>query len=163
MDKVDRIYELHRLFKARRTPVHFDQLKEILDCSDSTVRRTIHHMQNYLSAPLDYDEERNGWLYERSQAESYELPGLWFSPDELYALLISHHLLVSLEPGILSEHINPLTKRIEELLAKNGNKPPDIQNRIRILQIASRPQNLDHFQQIAAALLQEKQIKGHSD
>lgn len=159
MDKVGRIYELHRLFKERRTPVHIDRLKEILRCSDSTVRRTLHHMQDYLGAPLDYDEERNGWLYEKSQAETYELPGLWFKPDELYALLISHHLLVSLEPGILSEHINPLTKRIEQLLAKKGNKTPDIQNKIRILQMASRPQNLNHFQQVAAALLQEKQIK----
>ena len=32
----------------------------------------------------------------------FELPGLWFTPDELYALLISHQLLDALQPGLFA-------------------------------------------------------------
>jgi predicted DNA-binding transcriptional regulator YafY len=158
MDKVDRVYELHKLFKTHRFPVPFNQLQSALDCSESTIRRTIQYMQDVLQAPLDYDRERNGWGYEATQAQSYELPGLWFTPDELYALLISHHLLLNVQPGILNEHIQPLTERIESLLNHKGSRP-EIQNRIRILQSTARPQNVLHFQRIASALLERQRIR----
>ena len=44
------------------------------------------------------------------------MPGLWFSAAELQALLTMDRLLGDLEPGVLSELIGPLRKRLEELL-----------------------------------------------
>ncbi len=39
--------------------------------------------------PIVYDADAGGFLYQRStQADTYELPGLWFSAAELQALAI---------------------------------------------------------------------------
>lgn len=68
-----------------------------------TVYRLIRILREYLGAPLEYDEERGGYYYERNAAGgSYELPGLWFNARELQSLLVFDRLLESLEPGFLA-------------------------------------------------------------
>ncbi len=159
MEKIDRIYELHQIFVNRRRPVSFEDLRREMVCSESTVRRAIRSLQTKLGAPLEYDRNRNGWYYDRSQNASYELPGLWFSPEELYALLVSHKLLSDLQPGFLSKHIVPLQSRIEKLLEQQHIQRPALHERIRILQMASRPSNIQNFRRLASSLLRGEQVK----
>lgn len=159
MEKIDRIFEMHQIFKNRRTPIPFRRLCERMACSESTVRRTLRFLQDHLHAPLEYDRARNGWYYDLSQNTSYELPGLWFSPEELYALLVSHHLLANLQQGLLTEYISPLQARIETLLKQQNIQRPALQERIRILQIAARPSNIQSFRRLASSLLRGEQVK----
>ena len=159
LEKIDRLFELHQIFRNRRTPVSIDRLCERMACSISTIRRAIRFLRDYLNAPLEYDRERNGWYYDRNQNDSYELPGLWFSQEELYALLVSHQLLVDLQPGLLSESITPLKARIESLLEQHNLSRPVLQDRIRILQLAARPSNLLNFKRIASSLFRGEQVK----
>ena len=158
MDKFDRVYELHNLLSRRRRPVSLGVIQDSLECSASTARRALHLLRDQLGAPLAYDRERNGWYYDVTGNERYELPGLWFSPDELYALLVSHQLLAHLQPGLLSRYIEPVRARIERLLERRGLRTSDPGQRIRILQMAARPTNLQHFRRIATALLQRKRV-----
>ncbi|HFD80956.1 MAG TPA: YafY family transcriptional regulator [Gammaproteobacteria bacterium] len=158
MDKFDRVYELHNLLSRRRRPVPLDVIQESLECSASTARRALNLLRDRLGAPLVYDRGRNGWYYDVTGNERYELPGLWFSPDELYALLVSHQLLAELQPGLLSRYIEPVRARIERLLERRGLPGADPGQRIRILQMAARPTNLQHFRRIATALLQRKRV-----
>lgn len=159
MNRLDRILELHQLFAARRQPVPMDEIRRVLDCSDSTARRTLRYLRDYLDTPLEYDRERNGWLYTGKLTHRYEIPGLWFSPDELYALLVSHHLLNQLQPGLLSRYIDPVREKIEALLSKHGDATPDIARRVRILQMAARPADLHAFRRFATALLERKRVR----
>lgn len=101
MDKFDRIYELHRIFSGRRTGVSHADLQEKLGCTRSTVYRLIAILRDRLHAPIELDEERGGYFY-RSDPSSpaYELPGLWFTAQELQALLVFHRLLEGLGPGV---------------------------------------------------------------
>ncbi len=158
MDKFDRVYELHNLLSRRRRPVALSTIQEVMECSASTARRTLNLLRDHLGAPVAYDRERNGWYYDVSGNTRYELPGLWFSPDELYALLVSHQLLAELQPGLLSRHIEPVRGRIEQLLRQRGFTVAEPGRRIRILQMAARPTNLQHFRRIATALLQRRRL-----
>ena len=87
MDRFDRIYGLHRIFRSARRPVPRKTLEEKLECSRATVNRAIEDLRDLLWAPLRYDRERNGYYYDEKDGEHpYELPGLWFNTSGLYVL-----------------------------------------------------------------------------
>ena len=158
MSRLNRILELHQLLSARRQPVALADICQVLECSDSTARRTLQYLRDQCDAPLEYDRERNGWRYSVRAGSRQPMPGIWFSPEELYALLVSHQLLTDLQPGLLSQHIDPVRDKVEQLLEHHGVGHPEVARRIRILQIASRPTNLKHFRKLATALLQRQRV-----
>ena len=156
MDKFDRIFELHRFFSKRRTPASHQQIAAHLHCSKATVYRLIELMRDRLDAPLVQAE--GGWMYDRSNANAiYNLPGLWFSADELLALLSFHRLLQSLEPGLLDEQLAPFGKRLEKLIAHRHLHLQGVERRIRVLALASRPAG-EAFRTIASATLQRRRL-----
>jgi proteasome accessory factor C len=110
MDKFDRIFQLHTLLHSTRFPVALETINTELECSERTSRRVIALLRDYLGAPIEYSRERNGYYYAQNEQSLYELPGLWFAPDELYALMVSHKLLADLQPGLLGNHISPIKK-----------------------------------------------------
>jgi hypothetical protein len=66
LDKFDRIYELHRIFQGRRTPISRQELMQRLDkCSEPTFYRLIRLMKDTLDAPIEHDEEAGGYRYRR--------------------------------------------------------------------------------------------------
>ena len=112
MDKFDLIYQLHRILRARRTPILFEDLRERLACSKATAYRLIHALEHYLGAPIERDEELGGFRYRADpEGRAFELPGLWFSAQELQALIVFQRLLQSLEPGLLDGHLSPFDER----------------------------------------------------
>ena len=159
MDKLDRIFELHNILGNHRRPVPFEALRQKMECSERSLRRTIDFLRYNLGAPLEYDRENNGWYYAEEQHGCYELPGLWLNAQELYALLVSYNLLNALQPDVLSEHIEPIKQRIENILQHRHAGNPEISKRIRILQQAARPADTNKFRQIAGATLERRQIK----
>jgi proteasome accessory factor C len=160
MDKFDRIFELHTLLSRHRHPISLSQIREKMECSESTARRALGALRDKLGAPVEYDREYNGYFYDRTQGQPlYELPGLWFNPQELYALLVSYNLLDELQPNVLSGHIQPIKQRIESILQHRRAGSPELAERIRILQQAARPTNLDHFQRIAGATIERRRMR----
>jgi len=112
VDKFDRIYQLHRILRARRTPIPFEDLRERLGCSKATAYRLIHALEHYLGAPIERDEALGGFRYRSDpHGRAFELPGLWFSAQELQALIVFQRLLQSLEPGLLDGHLSPFDER----------------------------------------------------
>ncbi len=155
----NRIYELHQLLTSRRYPVSRVTLQHELECSESTVRRTVRQLRDNLGAPLVYDRQHNGYIYRPGENGPFELPGVWFSPQETHALLTAHQLLDNLQPGILSSHISSLTARLKTLLTQHHPGHADVGNRIRILQIAARPIALEHYRAIASAVVERRQLR----
>lgn len=160
LDKFDRIYELHRIFSSRKTPVSREELRERLDrCSEPTVYRLIRFMKDVLGAPIDWDEDAGGYRYRRGPGgEPYELPGLWFNAKELQALVVFERLFESLEPGLLAEHLAPLSRRIDELLQHKRLGLGEAARRIRVLGMASRPAG-KWFHVLASATLQRRRLR----
>ncbi len=158
MNKLHRLFELHRLLSQRRRPVPLQLICEHMECSESTARRLVHALRDDMNAPLEYDRAQRGWRYDDVPGQRYELPGLWFSPEELYALMVSWHLLSELQPGLASRYIEPARDKIEQLLQQQGGSSADIGRRIRILQMAARPADLKLFQQLSRALFERRRI-----
>ena len=158
MDKFDRIYAVHQSLQSSRYPVSRKKLEDLLECTRSTVERTISNMRNYLNAPIEYDREANGYYYDIKNHENYELPGLWFNADELYALTVMQELLSKLQAGLLDEQIKPLKDRIHKLLADKQTGTDQINARLIFLHQTARKNNLPAFQKIASAVIQRKQL-----
>ncbi|MBI1731693.1 MAG: WYL domain-containing protein [Gammaproteobacteria bacterium] len=158
MDRFDRIFALHRILAGRRTPISRQELQEKLECSRATIGRLIEDMRAFLSAPIEYDREHNGYRYNHAEAEMYELPGLWLNSSELFALLVSQKLLAEVQPGLLAPQLDPLRERIHGILRTRRVGHPQTERRIRILQMAARPADLEKFQKIATALLDRRQL-----
>jgi len=158
VDRFDRIFELNRILQAARRPVPRRRIEEALECSRATVKRLIEDMRLYLNAPIRYDRDRGGYRYDQSEGTMYELPGLWFNPSELHALVSVQQLLARVQPGLLDNHLRPLQRRIDELLRLQHASSDEVPRRIRILQAAARPTG-PFFQSVAGALAQRQRLR----
>lgn len=157
MDKFDRMYQLHEILSARRTAVGWSELAGRLECSRATVFRLIARLRDFLGAPIVSDGD--GYRYAREQdARGYELPGLWFNDRELQALLVFQRLMDNLEPGLLSEHFVPLSRRLDEIVRHKRLGLGEIARRIRVLGFAQRPAGA-HFQTAASGTLQRRRLR----
>ena len=159
MDKFDRIYELHKILRDRRTPISREDLMRRLECAEPSVYRLVRLLKDQLNAPIEWHEELGGYYYRReADGGTYELPGLWFNAKELQALIVFDRLLESLEPGLLGEHLAPLTRRVTELLEHKRLGLAEAARRIRVLGMACRPAG-QWFHVLAGATLQRKKLR----
>ncbi len=155
MDRFDRVFQLNNILQAARLPVTRRRLEQELECSRATVKRIIEDLRDFLGAPIKYDRKRNGYYYDHSEQQLFELPGLWFNASELYALLSAQQLLASTQPGLLDGHLQPLRKRIDEILKIQHAGGSQVARHIRILQMAARPAG-EWFQTVAGAVSQRR-------
>lgn len=162
MDKIERLFELHRILATRRTPIPLRDLTEHLQCSESTVRRLLRRLDNDRGAPVVYDQTARGWRYDtRGGERPHELPGLWFNASELYALLAAHQLLAALEPGLLAEEIAPLVHRIEGILEREPVGRAGLADRVRLQPIGTRSVPTPLFRVTAHALVTRRRLHLH--
>ncbi|HQT00569.1 MAG: hypothetical protein B7Y26_08925 [Hydrogenophilales bacterium 16-64-46] len=157
MSKLDDLYRLHRLLDGRRTGLSRADLIGAHGFARATLARLVADLRDKLNAPLIHDKERGGYRYDTTDGH-FALPGLWFTADELLALVTLKHLLANLEPGLLDDHLRPLQTRIGALLASRHLGAGEAASRIRILAMATRRKNLRHFQIVAGAVLQRKRL-----
>jgi predicted DNA-binding transcriptional regulator YafY len=158
MDKFDRIHLLHRHLQQARYPVAAATLMERLECSRPTLSRLIGYMRDFLGAPIESDHQHGGYRYAEAAQGRYELPGLWFSPAELFALVSIRQLLTGLQPGLLEAELAPLGKRIDVLLAREQFGSGEAAHRVRILAMAGRRVPDSIFQRASEAMFSRRQL-----
>ncbi|WP_114649920.1 helix-turn-helix transcriptional regulator [Pseudothauera hydrothermalis] len=160
MSRTERFYRIDQMLAERRV-VPLKSFLEALEISRATFKRDLEYMRERLNAPIVWDREGGGYRFETTAAAgpAYELPGLWFSAGELYALLAAQKLLAEVEPGILSAHIAPLQSRLAAMLEAAGQPAQEVARRVRILCVARRPVEPKGFSDIALALLQRQRIE----
>jgi predicted DNA-binding transcriptional regulator YafY len=158
MDKFDRIFQLHAILAARKTPMPLEDLTARLECSKATLHRAINVLKDTLRAPVVFDAQGGGYRYALATGVgAFELPGLWFTPAELQALAVMQRLLKDVGGGLLTEHLGPLSKRLEELTRHRRLHLGEAASRLRFPAIASRPAG-PAFQTAASATLQRKKL-----
>lgn len=161
MSNLDRIYQIDQLLAARKS-ISRKELEERLSVSWATLKRDISYMKDRLNAPIIYDRQLGGYRFEdqgKRVGPQYELPGLWFSAEEIHALLTMQHLLSNLDTGgLLGPHIQPLLSRLSGLLGTADDSIDEVKRRIRIETVGAREFHLDHFQVIGSALLRRKRL-----
>lgn len=155
----ERFYQIDQMLNDRRS-VSFKELQERLEVSPATLKRDLAYMRDRLNAPIIYDKELGGYRFEKQAAGTqYELPGLWFSAEEIHALLTMQHLLADLDTGgLLGPHIKPLLSRLVALLGTADDSIEQVKNRIKVETVGARQFHLDYFQAIGSALLRRKRL-----
>ncbi len=158
MDKFDRIFHLHKILSSRRTAIPLEDLMARLECSKSTLHRTINALKDYLNAPVIFDANAGGYRYGKdAHGEAYELPGMWFTPGELQALALMQRLLKDAGGGLLEEHMGPLSRRLNELTRHQRLNLGEAASRLRFPSIGARPAG-KAFELVTSATLQRKKV-----
>ena len=161
MSKIERIYQIDQLL-AERKFVPRAELQERLGVSWATLKRDLNYLKDRLNAPIIFDRELGGYRFAKEDKHfgpQYELPGMWFSAEEIHALLTMQHLLSNLDTGgLLGPQIEPLLARLSGLLCAADNSSEEVQRRIKIETVGARQFHLDHFQAVGSALLRRKRI-----
>jgi len=156
----ERFYRIERLLNSRKA-VSREALLEDLGVSRATLKRDLAYMRDRLQVPIEWDRERGGYFLETQSGDgaSYQLPGLWFSAEEVHALLTMEQLLERLQPGLLSAQVRPLRERIRRILGTGDYAAEEVARRIRILQMGARVLAPAHFQAVASAVLSRRRLK----
>ncbi len=128
-----------------------------LEISPATLKRDLAKLRDQLHVPIVFDRELGGYRLVQDHTGS-ELPGLWFSPEELLALLTIEQMLTQLEPGLLGPKLKPLQLRLASMLKKQGITDGQLAQRIRLLQTGKRQVTLKNFEAVASATIARKQI-----
>ena len=87
MNRTERLYKIDRMLHERRV-VSVDSFLQELGVSLATFKRDLEYMRDRLNAPVVWDRDAGGYRFDKQGVgDAYELPGLWFSASEIYALL----------------------------------------------------------------------------
>ncbi len=157
MTKSERFGIIERMLLSRRR-VSFADLQNRLEVSRATVHRDIKDLRERMNVPILCDRDTGSYRIDAS-VERYELPGVWFSAGEIHALLSMQQLLAAFDAGgLLAEHVGPLRQRLLGMLESATDSADDIARRIRILSAAARHYAPQHFQHIAAALMERRRL-----
>jgi predicted DNA-binding transcriptional regulator YafY len=160
MDRTERFYKIDQLLQSRR-PVPVREFLNELGISLATFKRDLEYLRERLHAPIVWDRDAQGYRFEEQAASGprYELPGLWFSPQEAQALITMQHMIESLEPSLLGPHLQPLKTRLGALLTAGDHSAEEVRKRIRVLPFGARRHEPKHFSLVAAAVLGRRRLK----
>jgi predicted DNA-binding transcriptional regulator YafY len=153
MSQMERIYKIDHLLKSRRsTPL--EVMADATAASRSSIVRDLTYMRDRLRAPIVWDRELRGYRLDGP----FSLPALYLNDAEIHAVLVLHQFVARIQPGFLAEHVEPLRRLLRDVLG-SPEKDGDVERRIRILQIASRPVSAQNFQAVCRALLARRQLR----
>jgi predicted DNA-binding transcriptional regulator YafY len=159
MDRTERFYKIMALLEARRH-VPREALLEELGVSRATLKRDLAYLRDRMMAPIEWEPGRGYFLEApRGGAQPFQLPGLWFSAEEVHALLTMEHLLERLQPGLLARQVRPLRERVRRILGTGDYAGDEVARRIRILQMGARTVEPAHFQAVASAVLSRRRLR----
>jgi predicted DNA-binding transcriptional regulator YafY len=157
VDRTERFYKIRRRL-IERGALTRREVEEELEISHATFKRDIEYMRDRLNVPIVWSREREAYLLDPG-ADVAELPGVWFSPAEIYALLEIEHLLERLQPGLLGRQLDPLRARLRALLERGDRGHREIRRRIRVLALGSRGVNREVFEALSVGLLSRRRIR----
>jgi predicted DNA-binding transcriptional regulator YafY len=159
MDRYERILTLHRLLKSAHYPVPLSRLMDELECSRATLYRDVAFLRDALGAPVQsVAGEQASFRYEAGEGDSFELPGLWLTSDELAALMALNELIGRSDPGVLAGALAPFKSRMERLISEQGGAALPL-DRIRVIPYGSRKLDQRVFRIVAGAVLARKRLK----
>jgi predicted DNA-binding transcriptional regulator YafY len=171
MSRDERIHKM--MMKLReRGGFSRDSMIEELEISQPTFKRDLEYLRSRLGAEIEYDPTDK--LYRIANAgpikglavagKSIELTGLWFSADELLAILSMYRLLGAVgAEALLGPHLAPFKDRIESLLSQAAKDLPgstqEIDTRVKILAMANRQIKPETFKVVATGVLQRRRVQ----
>ena len=163
MNRTERFYKIELLLKSRGC-VSFAALQAELGVSPATLKRDLQYLRDRLNAPIVYDAFDNGYRFTEARSlageTKHELPGLWFSENEIHALLTMHQLLAGLDDdGVLARHLQPLMEKLQGMLGADEGAARELMRRVKVIGTARRRVPSRHFELLGGALLQRRRVR----
>jgi predicted DNA-binding transcriptional regulator YafY len=156
MKEFERLIQYRNLLSHRRAISKSDLLHQ-MEISLATLKRDLTVLRDRCNMPVIFDRDMGGYRLAHDQART-ELPGLWFSQEEVLALLTIQHMIGQLEPGVLGPKLKPLQTRLGEILANAGTQAEVLTERVKLVHAGKRTLHLKPFQTVAQATLARKQL-----
>ena len=157
MSEIDRLYSYRTLLTGRRAVPRAEILGK-LEISPATFKRDLSKLRDRLNIPVVFDRDLGGYRLDTTDTRQ-ELPGLWFSQDEILALLTIQNMLEQLEPSLLGPKLKPLQQRLDDMLTGQGLSAETLSQRVRLVHAGKRRLKLKCFELVAKATLERKQIR----
>jgi predicted DNA-binding transcriptional regulator YafY len=92
-------------------------LAEQFEISTKTAQRDIDFMRDRLLCPLHYDSSQKGYYYDD---ETFSLPMVYLSSEELSSLLIARKMLQDISGGSIGDEISSIVDKITNILKKHS-------------------------------------------
>lgn len=161
MDRTERFYKIQSMLMAQPS-VKMRQMLETLEVSRATLNRDLAYMRDRLGIPFAWDANLRGYALTQqpTDARTFELPGVWFSEQEILSVLTMLEMISKLEPGgLLAPHLQPIKSRLESLLNEGTGSSKEASARIRIIPMGQRKVSGEYFKLLAQAMVNRKRIK----
>jgi predicted DNA-binding transcriptional regulator YafY len=164
MDRTERFYKIELLLRSRGC-VSFAALREELEVSPATLKRDLQYLRDRLGAPIVYNAFANGYQLGGAPvgggpAIRHELPGLWFSENEIHALLTMQQLLAGLDDdGVLARHLQPLTDKLQAMLGVDADESRELLRRVKVIGTARRRVPSRQFELLGSALMRRQRVR----
>lgn len=155
MSEIDRLYRYKSLLSTRRAMGRAELLHE-LEVSPATFKRDLAKLRDRLNTPIVFDRDLGGYRLEKTDAT--ELPGVWFTQDEILALMTIQSMIEQLEPSILGPKLKPVRKRLDDMLNAQGLDSDQLTQRVRAVHAGKRKLTLAAFETVAKATFERKQV-----
>ena len=119
MERAQRIARINVLMRQRQG-VTMAQLIEDLSVKRITVNRDLALMRDQMHAPIVWDRDSGVYRLEAENriGPAYMLPGLWFTPQQAYALLTMQNMVEKIAPNLLGPFLDPMRGMLKEMLWK---------------------------------------------
>ena len=161
MDRTERFYKIELLLRSRGC-VSFADLEAELEVSPATLKRDLQYLRDRLGAPIVYDGFARGYRFDGAAAGAsalHELPGLWFTENEIHALLTMQQLLAGLDDDdVLTRHLQPLTDKLQGLLGAGAQESRVLLRRVKVIGTARRRAPSRHFELLGSALVRRRRV-----
>jgi predicted DNA-binding transcriptional regulator YafY len=160
MNSTERFYRIHQLITDRGV-VGVQDLQRELEVSLATLKRDLSFMRERLNAPIVFDRDAGGYRFDKpGVGPRFQLPGLWFSADEILALMSMHQMLDSLDAGgVLGKQIRPLLARLESALGSEAAPAQEVLRRVKVVPSQRRRVVVQWFELVGRALMSRRRIR----
>ncbi len=159
MDRTERFYKIDLLIR-RRGGVGLDELMAALEVSRATLMRDLRYLRERIGAPIICARSDGLYRFAPSlQAAARELPGLWFSDQEIHALLSMHQLIQGLDSeAVLARHLQPLLDKLHGMLGAGDVPARELMRRVKIIGAARRSVQPQAFELVGSALFTRRRL-----
>ena len=154
MSQFERLHRIKQIIDARRV-VPFATLMDELEVSRATLKRDLAKLRDEFNAPIEFDRDAGGYRFGKvNGGPKFELPGLWFSAEEILALMSMYRMLEATdESGLLGQHIKPLMTRLTQLMEDSTDgSANEILKRVKLISVQRRRVDPKVFETIGAAV-----------
>jgi len=159
MGRTERLFKLANLLRDRKR-LRFDEMLARLEVSPATLKRDLKYLREQLGTPVEYDAfERNYQVAESPHRVRQEMPGLWFSEEDLASLLLAQRLLAEIDPsGGLAPRLKTLLQRAQATVS-HADGGWELADRMRISASGVRSVDAAAFSTVTMGLMQRKRLR----